>query len=404
LNSPLYIYTEHLRQVELFILNLISISTHNRYFWLQDKIKHSMYHESRSIMGYTGLGYRPAKRAFHTLVTYHKSFTAYKEAEDKFQGKRFAVYYHRLYKQMMLVENPDYVNPDPFKRIWDTAKTLKKFAPKPPACSKDRVDILNLKTPLYPPREIQPAIIDLSLERKRRRRRCPLQADKLIDTWHELVYTQMESSPRTRRTAYLYADVLDFFQNACQANPRYFQQMCEYITQSDFLMGRKTDFRITLSSLMNLKFFAKIIAGNYHAKPFRYHPTREEIHAAQWKERKDIAEKIAKAYPDAAVREGFHRLTHRLTPFHFDQWILRPQWEVTREDDGYRFSCANAFHREYVMDKFGYLIEDAFGIILREENESNVGTTAKSKINTQTAPAIEECGHTVSEPQAGTGG
>ena len=42
-----------------------------------------------------------------------------------------------------------------------------------------------------------------------------------------------------------------------------FGRFCEYVAQSDFLMGRKSDFKASFDWLLKPSNFAKVIEGNY---------------------------------------------------------------------------------------------------------------------------------------------
>lgn len=96
----------------------------------------------------------------------------------------------------------------------------------------------------------------------------PCPHDQIIDVYHEILPELPKVRTWTnRRRSFLEARWNERYEsrNGFKSNTlEFWEALFRYIHESDFLMGRKTDFRVNLEWIITKRNFYKIIEGNYH--------------------------------------------------------------------------------------------------------------------------------------------
>lgn len=248
---------------------LLNISRSNFYiihqieYWFKRKpdgfykflepCNHRLYREGDSWTEALGIHRKTFNRFFDLIGVRYKSKSAFLSSRNKFQGKLYASYYHRLEKKTFYVRN------DELAEAFIQAIKSKNSSP-----NKNKSALPNGKI-------VRSNIdINISIHKKTTDVNTPIRTEhseksetegRLIKIWNDFVEPNSSKNPLsvTLRKALLKA-----FENAFQSNLKNWEDYCAKISKNKFLMGGgERGWKATLTWSINSENIKKVLDGAY---------------------------------------------------------------------------------------------------------------------------------------------
>jgi hypothetical protein len=249
--------------------HLLNISRSNFYiihqieYWFKRKpdgfykflepCHHRLYREGDSWAEALGIHRKTFNRFFDLIGVRYKSKTAFLSSQNKFQGKLYASYYHRLEKKTFYVRNDELAEA--------FIQAIK---------SKNRVINKN-KSALPNGKIVRSNIdIDISIHKETTVMKNSMNAEpsdayetegRLIKIWNDFIDPSQLKNPLsvTTRKALLKA-----FENAFQSNLKNWEDYCIRISKNKFLMGGgERGWKATLEWAIKPENIKKVLDGVY---------------------------------------------------------------------------------------------------------------------------------------------
>lgn len=272
------------------------------FYKFSEPCNHRLYREGDSWSEALGIHRKTFNRFFDLIGVRYKSKSAFLSSKNKFQGKLYASYYHRLEKKTFYVRNDSLANDFMLLLKFKNHQHSKKNSPLPNGKNvRSNIDI-NISIQEITPRTSHPESQEITRHKE--------IGGRLIDIWNDLVNQGVE---KIRITENLKKNLQRTFKCAFNSEMKQWEDYCRKISHNRFLMGGgERGWKANLDWAIKPDNIQKVQSGYYTGQ-------KEESYAAEIMPLK--IEEIEELQGEGTWQEILRRLARRIGLHTFKSWF-----------------------------------------------------------------------------------